>query len=200
VGSSITMGDIKYFFLNSNTTETQSASGSTLKEFAYLKNNYNEALLFVNSNLYRLVFQSIDSGFISGGWEGVFQVSNNVSTKGWVFNSYLPWVYSNKLGAWYYQVLFLNNDSNNTELAHFELWRNTWTKNDDLEFSDQRVFSKNREMSYPKGWMWTEYLPWAYSFEAGGWLYFELANDADGNPAMNYYDYSTKSWGLYGSP
>ena len=200
VGSTITIGDIKYLFLTSNTTETQSASGSTLKEFAYLKNSYNEALLFVNSNLYRLVFQSIDSGFISEGGEGVFQVSHNVSTKGWVFNSYLPWVYSNKIGAWYYQALFSNNDSNITELAHFESWRNTWTKNDDLEFSDHRVFSKNPVMSYPKGWMWTEHLPWAYSFEKGGWLYFELANDADGNPAMNYYDYSTKSWGLYGSP
>jgi len=55
-----------------------------------------------------------------------------------------------------------------------------------------------RKKTYPKGWMWTEYYPWAYSYETGGWLYFELAKDTDGNPVMNYYDHSTGSWDLYG--
>jgi hypothetical protein len=55
-----------------------------------------------------------------------------------------------------------------------------------------------RKKTYPKGWMWTEYYPWAYSYETGGWLYFELAKDTDGNAVMNYYDHSTGSWDLYG--
>ena len=55
-----------------------------------------------------------------------------------------------------------------------------------------------RKKSYPQGWMWTEYYPWAYSHETGGWLYFELAKDTDGKPVMNYYDHNTKAWDLYG--
>jgi hypothetical protein len=55
-----------------------------------------------------------------------------------------------------------------------------------------------RKKSYPQGWMWTEYYPWAYSHETGGWLYFELAKDSDGKEVMNYYDHNTKAWDLYG--
>jgi len=55
-----------------------------------------------------------------------------------------------------------------------------------------------RKKSYPQGWMWTEYYPWAYSHETGGWLYFELAKDSAGKPVMNYYDHNTKAWDLYG--
>jgi hypothetical protein len=55
-----------------------------------------------------------------------------------------------------------------------------------------------RKKSHPQGWMWTDYYPWAYSYETGGWLYFELAKDSDGNPVMNYYDHNSGSWDLYG--
>jgi hypothetical protein len=55
-----------------------------------------------------------------------------------------------------------------------------------------------RKKSYPQGWMWTNYYPWAYSYETGGWLYFELAKDSDGKPVMNYYDHNSGSWDLYG--
>jgi hypothetical protein len=55
-----------------------------------------------------------------------------------------------------------------------------------------------RKKNYPQGWMWTDYFPWVYSHETGGWLYFELAKDTDGNPVMNYYDHKTGSWDLYG--
>jgi len=68
-----------------------------------------------------------------------------------------------------------------------------------LDFS---AYLKNvrvlRKKSYPQGWMWTEYYPWAYSHETGGWLYFELAKDSAGKPVMNYYDHNTKAWDLYG--
>ena len=82
---------------------------------------------------------------------------------------------------------------------YLEPWSNLYSQNLDLNFTDQRVFSADSELNktYPKGWMWTEYYPWAYSYETGGWLYFELAKDTDGNPVMNYYDHSTGSWDLY---
>ena len=198
VGSSITIEDTVYSFISSSATEIQTASGSTSKEFSYLKNSYNEALLFVDPNLYRLDFHSINSGMISEGGEGTFQISHNTATKGWVFNSFFPWVYSNKLGSWYYQGLFSEHNSNKTEMAYFQSWRNSWTKNDDLEFNNRRVFALEPQKNYPKGWLWTEHLPWAFSFETGGWLYIELAKDVDCNPVMNYYDYETESWDLYG--
>jgi hypothetical protein len=55
-----------------------------------------------------------------------------------------------------------------------------------------------RKKSHPQGWMWTDHYPWAYSYETGGWLYFELAKDLDGNPVMNYYDHNSGTWDLYG--
>ena len=198
VGSTITIGDLKYSFISSDVTELQTTSGSISKDFVYLKNSFSEALLFVDPNLYRLNFQSTGFGTISEGGETTFKVSHNLATKGWIFNDFFPWIYSNKLDSWYYEGLFLELSSKQTEMAHFQSWRNSWTKNDDLEFTNRRVFTLDPQKSYPKGWMWTEFLPWAYSFETGGWLYFELAKDVDGNPVMNYYDYETDSWDLYG--
>jgi hypothetical protein len=68
-----------------------------------------------------------------------------------------------------------------------------------LDFSAYlRNVRELRKKSYPQGWMWTEFYPWAYSHETGGWLYFELAKDSDGNSVMNYYDHNSGSWDLYG--
>ena len=68
-----------------------------------------------------------------------------------------------------------------------------------LDFSAYlRNVRELRKKSYPQGWMWTDYYPWAYSHETGGWLYFELAKDSDGNPVMNYYDHNSGTWDLYG--
>ncbi|MDC3282594.1 LamG domain-containing protein, partial [Opitutales bacterium] len=39
-----------------------------------------------------------------------------------------------------------------------------------------------RKKSYPQGWMWMDYYPWAYSYESNSWLYFQLAKDMDGQP------------------
>ena len=68
--------------------------------------------------------------------------------------------------------------------------------------SDFSAYLRNvrvlRKKSYPQGWMWTDYYPWVYSHETGGWLYFELAKDSDGTPVMNYYDHNSGSWDLYG--
>ena len=54
-----------------------------------------------------------------------------------------------------------------------------------------------RKKSYPKGWMWTEFYPWAYSYETGDWIYFELAKDTQGQPVMNYWDKQTNQWDIY---
>ncbi|MDA8805977.1 hypothetical protein N9N55_02015 [Opitutales bacterium] len=54
-----------------------------------------------------------------------------------------------------------------------------------------------RKKSYPQGWMWMDYYPWAYSYESNSWLYFQLAKDADGQPGMIYWDTATKDWDIY---
>jgi len=67
-----------------------------------------------------------------------------------------------------------------------------------LDFS---AYIKNvkvlRKKAYPKGWMWMDYYPWAYSAETGNWLYFQLAKDVDGLPGMIFWDESTNAWDLY---
>jgi hypothetical protein len=54
-----------------------------------------------------------------------------------------------------------------------------------------------RKKSYPQGWMWMDYYPWAYSHESDSWLYFQLAKDVDGQPGMIYWDTATKDWDIY---
>ncbi|MBT7651301.1 MAG: hypothetical protein HN553_10025 [Opitutae bacterium] len=54
-----------------------------------------------------------------------------------------------------------------------------------------------RKKSYPQGWMWMDYYPWAYSHESNSWLYFQLAKDSDGQPGMIYWDTATKDWDIY---
>ena len=64
----------------------------------------------------------------------------------------------------------------------------------DLTVDNVRVL---RKKSYPQGWMWMDYYPWAYSQESNSWLYFQLAKDADGQPGMIYWDTATKDWDIY---
>jgi hypothetical protein len=54
-----------------------------------------------------------------------------------------------------------------------------------------------RKKSYPQGWMWMDYYPWAYSYDSNSWLYFQLAKDVDGQPGMIYWDTATKDWDIY---
>jgi hypothetical protein len=82
-------------------------------------------------------------------------------------------------------------------------WYGFYAFNDqDPNWKEYKTYVDNvrvlRKKSHPQGWMWTEYYPWAYSYETGGWLYFELAKDSAGNPVMNYYDHNSGSWDLYG--
>ena len=82
-------------------------------------------------------------------------------------------------------------------------WYGFYAFNDqDPDWKEYKTYVDNvrvlRKKSHPQGWMWTEYYPWAYSHETGGWLYFELAKDSAGKPVMNYYDHNTKAWDLYG--
>ena len=201
VGSSITLGETTYIFTSTNTVMVHSPNEETTsQEYSYLKESEDEGILSVGSSLWKLDFYNHQYGRIIEGGSGYFAIHHKWATKGWVYYDELPWIYSNNQGEWLYQVLSVNSDSNETELMYFEPWNNLWSQNLDLNFTDQRVFSADSELNktYPKGWMWTEYYPWAYSYETGGWLYFELAKDTDGKPVMNYYDYSTGSWDLYG--
>ena len=401
VGSSISIGGTTYVFTSTNAVTVHGPSGTSSQEYAYLRENEDEAIFSVGSSLYKLDFYNHQYGRIIEGGSGYFSIHQNWATKGWVYYDELPWIYSNNQGEWLYQVLSVNSDSNETELMYFEPWNNLWSQNLDLNFTDPRVFSADsefywedyddfngtelnsskwdvgywgggevvtindgkaqlsggafssvapiqmpsdlvaasqdstegntflffndeeiygiqadisipsqtneydagiylasldtnplgslgaelryrtsgsvllfdylesgnelehlengsldtfyqlqiikvdgktshylngylikqfessshdedywtigafndaglayttyadnvrvlRKKTYPKGWMWTEYYPWAYSYETGGWLYFELAKDTDGNPVMNYYDHSTGSWDLYG--
>ena len=402
VGSSITIGDTTYVFTSLSTVTVHGPSGTSSQEYSYLRENEDEALLSVESTLYKLDFYNHQYGRIIEGGSGYFSIHQKWATKGWVYYDDLPWIYSNNQGDWMYQVLSENNSTNTTELRYFEPWSNLWSQNLDLNFTDQRVFSADsqfywedyddfnnselnsskwdvgywgggqavainngqaqlsgmafsssapiqmpsdllaaaqdategntflffkdseifgieaditipsdgnqievgiylasldkspldslgielvnaangsfikldyldsdgleneanqsgsidqifnlritkldgrtshyidgnlvhsfssatrdadywtigafnddglpyttiadnvrvlRKKSYPQGWMWTDYYPWAYSHETGGWLYFELAKDTDGKPVMNYYDHKTGSWDLYG--
>ena len=45
--------------------------------------------------------------------------------------------------------------------------------------------------------MWMDYYPWAYSHESNSWLYFQLAKDTDGQPAMIYWDTAKEDWDIY---
>ena len=42
-----------------------------------------------------------------------------------------------------------------------------------------------------------DYYPWAYSHESNSWLYFQLAKDTDGQPAMIYWDTAKEDWDIY---
>ena len=111
---------------------------------------------------------------------------------------------SQKIAFYYHEgrIYFFHNDQPVKDYSYergSEIFVIRAENESDLDFS---VFVQNvrifRKKSYPKGWMWTDYYPWAYSHETGGWLYFELAKDSDGTPVMNYYDHNSGSWDLYG--
>ena len=170
-----------------------------------VKNSFKQMGYFlVDPNLYRLNFlQSTGFGTIDDGGQG--RPLNEIKLAiiwlpkdGYLTTFSYGFILINLiLGIM--RASFQNLAPSKLKWHIFNHGENYWTKNDDLEFNNRRVFTLDYpQKSYPKGWMWTEFLPWAYSFETGGWLYFELAKDVDGNPVMNYYDYETDSWDLYG--
>lgn len=198
-GDSLSIGTTRYVFSSGTSVTIHSQQGSIISEYAYLRNGDDEGILSIGDSIFQLDFKSSGYGRVEEGGSGYFQILSNWAAKGWVYYDDLPWIYSNNQKDWLYQVLSDNNATNHTELMYFEPWSNQWSQNLDLNFTAERVFSADlRNKSYPQGWMWTDYYPWAYSYETGGWLYFELAKDTDGNPVMNYYDHKTGSWDLYG--
>ena len=145
VGSSITIGDTTYVFTSLSTVTVHGPSGTSSQEYSYLRENEDEALLSVESTLYKLDFYNHQYGRIIEGGSGYFSIHQKWATKGWVYYDDLPWIYSNNQGDWMYQVLSENNSTNTTELMYFEPWSNLWSQNLDLNFTDQRVFSADSQ-------------------------------------------------------
>jgi len=141
VGSSISIGDTTYVFTSTNAVTVHSPSGTSSQEYAYLRENEDEALLSVGSSLYKLKFYNHQYGRIVEGGSGYFSIHKNWATKGWVYYDELPWIYSNNQGEWLYQVLSNNNATNETELMYYDPWDKVVSQDLDLNYTDQRVFS-----------------------------------------------------------
>ena len=150
VGSSISIGDTTYVFTSTNAVTVYSPSGTSSQEtssqeYAYLRENENVALLSVGSYLYKLHFYNHQYGRIIEGGSGYFSIHQNWATKGWVYYDDLPRIYSNNQGEWMFQYTRINEEIDETELMYFEPWINLWSKNLDLNYNDQRVFSADSE-------------------------------------------------------
>ena len=88
------------------------------------------------------------------------------------------------------------------ETSYNPNWYGFFAFNDqDPDWKEYKTYVDNvrvlRKKSYPQGWMWMDYYPWAYSHESNSWLYFQLAKDTDGQPGMIYWDTATKDWDIY---
>ena len=140
VGSSITMGDTTYVFTSPSTVTVHSPSGTSLQEYAYLRENEDEALLSVGSSLYKLDFYNHQYGRIIEGGSGYFSIHQNWATKGWVWQDHYPWAYSNNMQDWFYQVLFIN-DENESDMAHYQVWDNQWSIPSELHYFGESDFS-----------------------------------------------------------
>ena len=140
VGSSITIGDTTYVFTSPSTVTVHSPTGTSSQEYAYLRENEDEALLSVGSTLYKLDFYNHQYGRVERGGSGYFRVLANWATKGWVWKDHYPWAYSNNMQDWFYQVLFINDD-NESDMAHYQVWDNQWSIPSELHYSGESNFS-----------------------------------------------------------
>ena len=140
VGSSITIGDTTYVFTSPSTVTVHSPSGTSSQEYAYLRENEDEALLSVGSSLYKLDFYNHQYGRIIEGGSGYFSIHQNWATKGWVWQDHYPWAYSNNMQDWFYQVLFIN-DENESDMAHYQVWDNQWSIPSELHYFGESDFS-----------------------------------------------------------
>lgn len=208
-GDLFRIGENQYLFDHNGMVTVTSATGAIAsKSYAYIQTGSETGILSVPAHddgaeedpqVWNLTFSSAKYGIVEEGGE-YFDIWANWSTKGWVWYDDLPWIYSNNQGDWLYQNLFFN-ESNETELEYFESWSGALKASSDLNYTDQRIFETPSlefpQKSYPKGWMWTEFYPWAYSYETGDWIYFELGKDAQGQAVMNYWDRQTNQWDIY---
>lgn len=147
VGSSITMGDTTYVFTSLSTVTVHSPTGTSSQEYAYLRENEDEALLSVGSSLYKLDFYNHQYGRIIEGGSGYFSIHQNWATKGWVWQDHYPWAYSNNMQDWFYQVLFIN-DENESDMAHYQVWDNQWSIPSELHYFGESNFSSANAYSW----------------------------------------------------
>ncbi|MEK9773848.1 MAG: hypothetical protein VW576_09825, partial [Opitutae bacterium] len=140
VGNSLALGDTTYVFSSSSSVTIHTADGKTTSEYSYLRNGADEAILSIGSSIMELKFYSSGYGRVESGGSGYFRVLSNWATKGWVWHDHYPWAYSNNMQDWFYQMLFINDD-NESELAHYQVWDNTWNIPEELSYSGESTFS-----------------------------------------------------------
>ena len=118
-GDKITIGEKHYIFHEGNEVSTLNQDGSiTLKTYAYIRTDQNEAILSVADGLLiDMKFLDYDYGRITDGGSGYFEYYSSYATKGWLWYDDLPWIFSSNQGDWIFQNVFIN-DSNETELMY----------------------------------------------------------------------------------
>lgn len=139
-GDTLMLGDTTYVFSSNTSVTIYTAEGKATSEYAYLRNGSDQGVLAIGSSMMNLDFYSNGYGRVASGGSGYFQVISNWATKGWVWHDHYPWAYSNNMQDWYYQVLFIN-DNNESAMAHYQAWDNTWNIPEELTYSGESNFS-----------------------------------------------------------
>ena len=144
-GDVISIGATQYLFHSDKTATVYHEDGSTsTSSYTFFRSDDNEAIFKIDDTTeLNLTFLDFDYGRITDG--GYFQYLANYASKGWVWYDKLPWIYSNNQGGWMSQYLSINSDTSEVELNYFEKWSGAWKISNDLNYTDQRVFSSGPE-------------------------------------------------------
>ena len=144
-GDVISIGATQYLFHSDKTATVYHEDGSTsTSSYTFFRSDDNEAIFKIDdATELNLTFLDFDYGRITDG--GYFQYLTSYASKGWVWYDDLPWIYSNNQGGWMYQHLSINSDTSEVELRYNEPWSGAWKISNDLNYTDQRVFSSGPE-------------------------------------------------------
>ena len=145
-GDIISIGTTQYLFQQDRTVFVYYEDGSTsTSTYTFFRTDDNNAILKIDGESLEmnLKFLDLDYGRVTDGGSGYFLHSENYATKGWVWYDDLPWIYSNNQAAWMSQSLSVNGTSDETELYYHEPWSGAWKLSNDLNYTDQRVFTRD---------------------------------------------------------